>query len=418
MYTFYNLIVKLSWFFLKILAFFNAKIKLFVDGRKASFQILENHISKKDTIIWMHVASLGEFEQGLPIIERLRAEYPGHKILVTFFSPSGYEVKKKSPAADTVCYLPMDTRKSVSRFLDIVRPQLAIFVKYEIWPNYLRELDKRNVPTILISAIFKKEQVYFKWYGGFMRKVLERFDHYFVQDEASRELLASLHIKNSSVSGDTRLDRVSEILDRNNQLDFMAAFKKDRLCLVAGSTWAEDESILIDHINHAPKNLKYILAPHTIKKDKILGLAGALTKKTLLYSNIGEQALGDFDVLIVDAIGLLTKIYSYADIAYVGGGFATGLHNTLEPAVFGVPVIIGPHYEGFKEAEDLVAQKGILTVKDAWSFGELLKKLLDNPELRKKTGAINAAYIAKNKGASTQIMEYIRTLLAPTSAKY
>lgn len=417
MYTFYNLIVKLSWFFLKILAVFNAKIKLFVDGRKASFEILENHISQKDTILWMHVASLGEFEQGLPIIERLRAEYPSHKILVTFFSPSGYEVKKNSPAADTVCYLPMDTRKNVSRFLNIVRPQLAIFVKYEIWPNYLRELDKRNVPTILISAIFKKEQVYFKWYGGVMRKALERFDHYFVQDEASQKRLASLHIKNSSVSGDTRLDRVSEILDRNNQLDFMSAFKKDRLCLVAGSTWAEDESILIDHINHAPKNLKYILAPHTIKKDKILGLAGALTKKTLLYSNIGEQPLGDFDVLIVDTIGLLTKIYSYADIAYVGGGFATGLHNTLEPAVFGVPVIIGPYYEGFKEAEDLVAQKGILTVKDAWSFGELLKKLLDNPELRKKTGAINAAYIAKNKGASTQIMEYIRTLLAPTSTK-
>ncbi len=301
-------------------------------------------------------------------------------------------------------------RNNASRFLDAVRPELAIFVKYEIWPNYLRELEKRKIPAILISAIFKKEQVYFKGYGGFMRKVLRKFDHYFVQDEASQRLLESIQILNISVSGDTRLDRVSEILDRDNHLDFMQAFKKDRLCFVAGSTWPEDEAILIDYINHAPKNLKYILVPHIIKKDKILGLAGSITKKKVLYSNIGEKDIGDCDVLIVDTIGLLTKIYSYADIAFVGGGFATGLHNTLEPAVYGVPVIIGPHYQGFKEAEDLVAQKGILPVKDQWSFGELMKKLLDNPEFRKKTGGINAEYITKNKGASSQIMAYIRTL--------
>jgi 3-deoxy-D-manno-octulosonic-acid transferase len=410
-FAIYNLIVKISWALLKILAFFSSKIKLFVTGRKSSFELLSSAVSQGDKVLWMHVASLGEFEQGLPIIERLRAEYPSHKMGVTFFSPSGYEVKKNTPAADVVCYLPMDTRENASRFLDIARPELAIFVKYEIWPNYLRELEKRKIPAILISAIFKTEQIYFKWYGGFMRKALRKFDHYFVQDESSRERLASIQRNNVSVSGDTRLDRVSEILDRDNQLDFMSAFKKDRLCLVAGSTWPEDEAILIDHINNTPKNLKYILAPHTIKKDKILGLAGAITKKKVLYSNIAKKEVGDCDVLIVDTIGLLTKIYSYADIAYVGGGFATGLHNTLEPAVFGVPVIIGPQYEGFKEAEDLVAQKGILPVHDAWTFGELIKKLLDNPEFRKKTGALNATYIAKNKGASTQIMTYIRKLL-------
>ena len=244
-----------------------------------------------------------------------------------------------------------------------------------------------------------------------MRKALRRFDHYFVQDVSSQELLTSIQIKNVSVTGDTRLDRVSEILDRDNRLEFMQVFKKDRLCFVAGSTWPEDESLLIDYINNAPKNLKYILAPHTIKKDKILGLAGAITKKTVLFSKIDIQTIGDYEVLIVDTIGLLTKIYSYGDIAYVGGGFATGLHNTLEPAVFGIPVIIGPDYEGFKEAEDLAAQKGILSIKDSWTFGELMKKMLDNSEFRKKTGAINAHYIAKNKGASTQIMAYIRTLL-------
>ncbi|SDE15743.1 3-deoxy-D-manno-octulosonic-acid transferase [Pricia antarctica] len=411
MYAIYNLIVKISWFFLKVLAPFKSKIGLFVSGRMETFGRLSTGISKADKVVWMHVASLGEFEQGLPIIERLRAEYPSHKILITFFSPSGYEVKRDTSVADVVVYLPMDTKRNASRFLDTVHPELVIFVKYEIWPNYLRELEKRKIPAILISAIFKKEQIYFKAYGGFMRKALRKFDHYFVQDAASQKLLTSLQIKNTTVTGDTRLDRVSEILDSNNQLDFMEAFKKDRLCFVAGSTWPEDESILIDYINHAPRNLKYILAPHTIKKDKILGLAGAITKKKVLFSNIDSTTIGNCEVLIVDTIGLLTKIYSYADIAYVGGGFATGLHNTLEPAVFGIPVIIGPDYEGFKEAEDLVAQKGILPIADQWTFGELMKKMLDNPEFRKKTGAINATYIAKNKGASNQIMTYIRTLL-------
>ncbi|MGB6152519.1 MAG: glycosyltransferase N-terminal domain-containing protein [Pricia sp.] len=411
MYAIYNLIVKISWFFLKIGSAFSPKLKLFVSGRQETFELLSSGISKGDRVIWVHVASLGEFEQGLPIIERIHTEYPSHKILVTFFSPSGYEVKKNSPAADVVVYLSMDTRENASRFLDSVRPELAIFVKYEIWPNHLRELQKRKIPAILVSAIFKTDQIYFKGYGGFMRKALRGFDHYFVQDEASQNLLTSIQIKNTSVTGDTRLDRVSEILDRDNTLDFMQAFKKDRLCFVAGSTWPEDEKILIDYINHAPRNLKYILAPHTIKKDKILGLAGAITKKKVLFSNIDATTIGDYEVLIIDTIGLLTKIYSYADIAYVGGGFATGLHNTLEPAVFGIPVIIGPDYEGFKEAEDLVTRKGILPIADQWSFGELMKKMLDNPDYRKKTGAINARYIAKNKGASTQIMAYIRKLL-------
>ena len=359
----------------------------------------------------MHAASLGEFEQGLPIIEKLRTEYPSHKILVTFFSPSGYEVKKNTSAADVVCYLPMDTQGNASRFLDIVRPELALFVKYEIWPNYLRELQKRKIPAILISAIFKKEQIYFKGYGGFMRKALKTFSHIFLQDEASKQLLETIEIKNTSVCGDTRLDRVSEILKRDNQLSFMEHFKKNRLCFVAGSARPEDENILIDYINNAPKNLKYVLAPHKINKDKILGLAGAILKKTVLYSKIDENTIGDYEVLIIDHIGLLTKIYSYADFAYVGGGFATGLHNTLEPAVFGVPVIIGPNYKGFKEAEELVTQKGIVPIKDSWQFGELMKKLLENDDYRSKTGAINASYIAKNKGASIQIMEFIRTLL-------
>lgn len=386
-------------------------MKLFVEGRKETFSILEKSISQSDNIIWVHVASLGEFEQGLPIIEKLRIEKPSYKILITFFSPSGYEVKKNTSAADVVAYLPLDTKGNVKKFLALTQPKLVLFVKYEIWPNYMMALESRKIPSLLISAIFKKEQVYFKWYGNFMRKSLAAFSHIFVQNEKSKELLTSINIKNTTVNGDTRLDRVSEILERDNTLPIIETFKNDNLCLVAGSTWGEDEAILLDFINTTSKKLKYILAPHKIEKEKILGLAGSISKKTVLFSNSNLKTVHNYDVLIVDNIGMLTKIYNYADIAYIGGGFSTGLHNTLEPAVYGIPVIIGPNYEGFQEAEDLVAQKGILPIQDSRSLGEILKKLLDNSELLKRTGQINASYITKNKGASIQIMDHIRTLL-------
>ena len=411
MFHLYNFLARSSWSLLQLVAPFSPKLKLFVSGRKMSFQILKDNIAPNDLTIWIHVASLGEFEQGLPIIEKLRVAYPSHKILLTFFSPSGYEIKKNTPVADVVIYLPMDTRKNVARFIALAHPDLALFVKYEIWPNYLKTLNDKKIPTLLVSAIFKKEQIYFKGYGGFMRKALASFTHIFVQDEQSEALLNTIPITNTTVCGDTRLDRVSEILERDNSLPFMQAFKKDRLCLVAGSTWPEDEEILISYINNSPKNLKFVLAPHTIKTDKIMGLLGAITKKSLLYSKMEGVALGEYEVLIIDHIGLLTKIYSYADIAYVGGGFATGLHNTLEPAIFGIPVIIGPKYKGFKEAEELVALKGILVVADPWDFGELMKKMLDHQDFRSKTGAVNTGYIVKNKGASIRIMDYIRTLL-------
>jgi len=407
----YNLIAHIAWFHLKLAALFSSKMKLFVEGRKETNKKLELAITPADSVIWMHAASLGEFEQGLPIIERLKREFPTHKILVTFFSPSGYEVKKDTKAADIVTYLPIDTRQNVKQFVALANPKLAIFVKYEIWPNYLKALKEKQIPTVLVSAIFKEEQIYFKGYGSFMRKALKTFNHIFVQNESSKQLLESIQITNATISGDTRLDRVSEILERDNALSFIKKFKNDRFCLVAGSTWPEDEAILIDYINNSSKNLKYIIAPHTIRKDKILGLAGAISKKTTLLSKMDETSIGNYEVLIIDNIGMLTKIYSYADIAYVGGGFLTGLHNTLEPAVFGIPVIIGPNYHGFKEAEDLVLQKGILPITDAWSFSELMKKLVAQPELIKRTGEINASYISKNKGASVQIIDYLRTLL-------
>ncbi|NYJ26818.1 3-deoxy-D-manno-octulosonic acid transferase [Allomuricauda sp. ARW1Y1] len=411
MHFIYHILLNIVRFALHVVALFNAKIKLFVQGRKQTFCILEDKLNPTDKTIWMHVASLGEFEQGLPILERLRAPYPNHKLVLSFFSPSGYEVKKNTTAADVVVYLPMDSLSNAKRFLKLVHPELAIFVKYEVWPNYLHQLKKSNTPTILISAIFSKRQIYFKPYGGFMRKSLQKFDAYFVQDDDSKKLLDSIGITKVQVGGDTRLDRVSEILERNNCLDFMDRFKNNQLCLVAGSTWPEDESILIDYINRTEERLKFVIAPHQIKPAHVAKITAALQKPSICYSALGDQNLKEIDVMIIDTIGLLTKIYSYANIAYVGGGFATGLHNTMEPAVFGVPIIIGPQFEGFKEAEDLVREGGIVPVSSKDSFSNLMNDFLTHPTTLQNKGKINSDYINSNKGASDLIMKYISKVL-------
>ena len=364
----YSVLIFVSWLVLKIIAALNPKIKLFVSGRKKTLPQLKANILASDNVVWMHVASLGEFEQGLPILESLKRTYPDYKIVLSFFSPSGFEVKKNTNAADQVVYLPMDTMGNARRFMDIVHPSLAIFVKYEIWPNYLSELNKRKIPTLLVSAIFSKRQVFFKPYGGFMRNALKSFSHFFVQDETSKKLLNSIGFENVTVSGDTRFDRVFEILEQNNELSFMNNFKGESICLVSGSTWPEDEKILIDYINSVKSSVKFVIAPHEIKPTHIEGIIDALNKKTVCYSKMDDSNLEDFEVLVIDTIGLLTKVYSYANIAYVGGAFATGLHNTLEPAVYGIPVIIGPNYKGFKEAEELVAKKGILSISGPEEF--------------------------------------------------
>ena len=407
----YNILVNLAWTGLHVLALFQPKIKLFVSGRKETFPLLKEKLSPNAKTIWMHVASLGEFEQGLPILERLRSQHPNHQIVLTFFSPSGYEVKKNTPIADVVAYLPMDTMTNASRFLDVVKPELVIFVKYEIWPNYLHQLKKRGIPTFLVSAIFSKRQVYFKFYGGFMRNSLKTFSHFFVQDENSKILLQSIGFENVTVGGDTRLDRVSEILKRDNRLEFMDRFKNGQFCFVAGSTWPEDEEILINYINSVQEPIKFVIAPHEIKPAHVEKIIGALQKKVVCYSDMEDKNLKDFDVLIIDTIGILTKVYSYADFAYVGGGFATGLHNTMEPAVFGIPIIIGPQYHGFKEAEDLVTKGGILSISDQDGFNELMRKLIENPAKAKEQGIINSAYINANVGAANRILDHISQFL-------
>lgn len=407
----YSFLVYISWYFLQLIAHFKPKIKLFVSGRKKAFAQLKKALKPEDRVIWMHVASLGEFEQGLPILKQLKKHYPKHKLLLTFFSPSGYEVKKNSDAAHIISYLPIDTISNAKRFVAITRPKLALFVKYEIWPNYINELHKAEIPTLLISAIFSKKQVYFKWYGGFMRKILQNFQHLFVQDKTSKHLLNSHGYKAVSISGDTRFDRVSEILQRDNKLQFMEQFKARSKCFVVGSSWPEDEKIIIDFINTSNKKIKYVIAPHNIKKEHINNLKKAITKKTTCYTEIQNSHLDDFEVLIIDTIGLLTKIYSYADIAYVGGGFKTGLHNTLEPAVFGIPILIGPNYSGFKEAEEMVGNGGLLPINSKLEFTTTLSNLLDDEATLLEKGKLNAKYVAKNTGATSLIMTKIEDIL-------
>ncbi|MDP5062838.1 MAG: 3-deoxy-D-manno-octulosonic acid transferase, partial [Maribacter sp.] len=363
MYFLYNLIVICASAILKVLALVNSKLSLFVNGRKETISLIKKSISKDDNVIWIHAASLGEYEQGLPVIEKLKLDYPSYKILLTFFSPSGYEVKKNSKIADVICYLPMDTKRKVNAFLTAAHPDIAIFIKYEIWPNYLSALKKSSTPTFLISALFKEHQIYFQWYGAFMRLSLNKFSHFFVQNEKSKTLLNSVGHTNVTIAGDTRFDRVNEIVERNNELDFMTRFKDGKFCLVAGSTWPEDEKLIIEYINKTTYPIKFVIAPHTIKDNHIQEIIQSLDKKVVRFTTLENSDVEDSEVLIIDTIGLLTKIYSYADMAYVGGGFATGLHNTLEPAVFGIPVIIGPKYDAFAEVEELVDLKGVISIE-------------------------------------------------------
>lgn len=398
---------------MKVIALFNNKIKLFVEGRKNVFTQLEN-LKQKNNVIWVHTASLGEFEQGLPVIEQLRSLYPDYVFLVTFFSPSGYEIKKNSTIAEYITYLPLDTRKNATRFLNIVNPKLAVFVKYEFWPNYLNGLQQRNIPTLLVSGIFRKKQIFFKWYGGFMRNKLKAFHHFFLQNETSAALLQSIHYTNYTVCGDTRMDRVLQILERDNHLDFIATFKNNTLCVVIGSSWPEDEELLLPFINSYPGNVKFIIAPHQIQQQKIDRIKQSLNKKIVTYSQYNTDKtidLTSFDVFIIDTIGLLTKIYSYADIAYVGGGMGTtGLHNTLEPAVFGIPVIIGKNFEKFQEAKSLVAKGGIISISNKDELTKTLTTFITNKDARKTTGAINFNFLKQNANATQTIITYIEQL--------
>ena len=404
----YNLIVQIANFSLKIIAIFSPKINLFVDGRKPVFEILKSKIKPADKTIWFHAASLGEYEQGLPVIEKIKEQFPSHKIVISFFSPSGYEVRKNNTVADATVYLPLDTQKNAQQFLKLVHPEMVFFIKYEYWPNYLNELRKLETPTYLISGIFRENQLFFKWYGGFYRKALETFTYFFVQNESSKKLLLQLGKTNVAVSGDTRFDRVATILEKENTLDFIETFKNDTLTIVVGSSWPKDESLLVDYINQTSEKVKFIIAPHNIKSEQIQELKNAVSKKVVLFSEKETKNLTDFDVFIIDTIGILTKIYSYADIAYVGGGFGNpGVHNILEPATFGVPIVIGPNFSHFAEATALVNMEGCISITNKNELTDAFSNLIRNDDIRHEKGHICSTFVQMNKGATAIILKHI-----------
>ena len=408
MFFLYNLLIHLSTGLVKLLGLFNPKMALFVNGRKEVFDILQQTVSTSDQTIWFHAASLGEYEQGLPVMEMVKAKFPNHKIVLTFFSPSGYEVRKNNSMADVTVYLPLDTAANAKQFLKLVHPELVFIIKYEYWPNYLKELRKRKTKTYLISGIFRENQVFFKWYGGFYREALKTFEHFFVQNEKSKKLLESLDYHNVTVSGDTRFDRVAGILERDNTLEFVSKFKTDSQLIVVGSSWPKDEEYLLEFINNAPAFAKFIIAPHNIKEEQILAFAERIKVPTILYSKMGTADLSKFKVLIVDTVGLLTKIYSYADIAYVGGGFGNpGIHNILEPATFGIPIAIGPNFSHFAEAVEIIDLQAAISITNAAELHQTLRKLLDDLELRKTLGNKSSHYVQQNKGATEAILKYL-----------
>lgn len=421
----YNLIIILASQIVKLVALFSPKVKLFVNGRKEVFPILQNKLNPNDKTIWFHAASLGEYEQGLPVIEKIKVQFPNHKIVVTFFSPSGYEVRKNNTVADATVYLPLDTKSNAQKFIKTINPELVFFIKYEYWPNYLNELKKHQIKTYLISGIFRKKQAFFKWYGGFYRNALKTFDYFFVQNESSKNVIQSIGFNNVKISGDTRFDRVVSILERDNSLDFIEQFKDNKTTIVIGSSWPKDENLLVNYINNASDDIKFIIAPHNIKSEQIANLKLQITKSTILFSENVETrliasnentndktrliaSLQKKNVFIIDTIGILTKIYSYADIAYVGGGFGNpGVHNILEPATFGIPIIIGPNYSHFAEAIALVHQEGCVSISNQKELNEAFDNLVFNEDVRHEKGHICSTFVQMNKGATEVILKHI-----------
>ena len=407
MKLFYNIFIALYRTIIAIFALGNKKARAWIEGRKNLFAELDQKLAPSDRIIWMHCASAGELEQGKPVLEQLKTQYPQYKLLVTFFSPSGYEVGKKYKAADLVAYLPLDTKANAVRFLDLVKPELAIFVKYEYWYHHLKTAAKRHIPLLLVSAIFRKNQPFFKSYGDFYRSILGFYNRIFVQDSESQQLLESINISNCIVSGDTRFDRVAAIAANFSELALIKRFVQDDRILVAGSTWPDDERLLADFYHSYTGKLKLIIAPHEINKAHIDHLF-SLFPNAIAYSQL-EQSFKEASVLIIDNVGMLSRLYQYATLTYIGGGFnKSGIHNTLEAAVWGKPVLFGPNYQKFKEARDLVDRKAGFSISNAEELKRIATELLRDEVLLQQSSTIARSYVEENRGATQKIMDYIQ----------
>ena len=391
---------------------FHKKARLMRAGQAQTTAILREKMDRKAKYIWFHASSLGEFEQGRPMIEQLRQVHPEYKILLTFFSPSGYEVRKNYAGADVVCYLPFDTPGRVEQFLDLANPAMAIFIKYEFWGNYLHTLQQRGIPVYIISAIFRREQLFFQWFGKPYRKTLDCFTHLFVQDERSKALWEEYGIRNVTVAGDTRFDRVIDVYHQAKQIPLVERFIKGTdgqqppLVFVAGSSWPEDEAIFIPYFERHPE-MKLIIAPHEIHEGHLKSIEARLHRPTIRLSQATEQNVANQDCLIVDSFGLLSSLYRYGQIAYIGGGFGAGIHNTLEAAVYGMPVLFGPRFQKFKEAKDLIAVGGAFTFDNAPAFTSRMDTLLSTPEALQQSSQAAGHFVQSHGGATTTILQEI-----------
>ena len=406
----YNTIIYAYLLGVAIYSRFNEKVRKMWRGERDAFRILKEKVDPDAKYVWFHAASLGEFEQGRPLMEQLRKDHPEYKILLTFFSPSGYEVRKNYEGADIICYLPLDTITNARRFLRLIRPVMAFFIKYEFWYNYLHILKHRNVPVYSVSSIFRPDQVFFKWYGRQYRHVLNCFTHFFVQNEISRELLGKIGITSVSIVGDTRFDRVLQIKEASKQLPLVEAFKQDVKVFVAGSSWQPDEEIFIKYFNEH-KDWKLIIAPHVIGEDHLIQIEKLLEgRKVVRYSSLdgqdGQDRLADADALIIDCFGLLSSIYHYGDVAYVGGGFGVGIHNLLEAAVWEVPVFFGPNNERFQEAQAL-KKGGGFEISNYEDFEKQMDRFMADEGYLKVQGQLAGQYVKGKAGATSQVLSSV-----------
>ena len=411
----YNFAIYFYLLGVAIASLFNEKVRKMWRGERAAFDVLKQKVDPEAKYVWFHAASLGEFEQGRPIMERLRSEHPEYKILLTFFSPSGYEVRKNYEGADIICYLPLDTPINAIRFLRLVRPVMAFFIKYEFWYNYLHILKYRKVPTYSVSSIFRPEQVFFKWYAKKYAGVLRCITHFFVQNEQSRELLEKIGITEVTISGDTRFDRVLQIKEQSKRLPLVEAFKNKKQTVeeaykqeykvfVAGSSWPPDEDIFIRFFNEHPE-WKLIIAPHVIGDDHLQQIMSKLNRKTVRYTEATPETAAEAQCMIIDCFGLLSSIYHYGEVAYVGGGFGVGIHNVLEAAVWNVPVFFGPNNKRFQEAQQLLASGGAVEITDYNSFDSAMTRFMNDEKWLKECGSKAGEYVKSKAGATDIVLK-------------
>jgi len=407
----YNLSIWLYYISITIASLFNDKARLWVKGRKNIFKQIQSKIIKDEKIAWFHCASLGEFEQGRPVIERFRDDYKDYSILLTFFSPSGFEIRKNYELAEYIFYLPIDTVRNARRFINIVNPSIVLFIKYEFWFNYLKILRKKSIPVIVFSAIFRKNQHFFKWYGEWFRKVLRKISFITVQNNESLELLKKIGLENIIVSGDTRFDRVYQIRENSKTFPLIDKFRQSSLLFIAGSTWRLDEEIICKYINENSEKIKYIIAPHIVNKENIEFLQNKLTVKSIKFSELNNENANVSNILIIDQIGYLSHLYRYANIAYVGGGFGKGIHNTLEAATFGLPVIFGPNYQKFQEAKDLINKGTAFSIQNENEFFGKVETLIHDSQFLSDCNIITKKYVNDNRGATEIIVLKIGELI-------